>query len=86
MSKAFDKVWHEGLIFNLRQVGIVWEAQALINNFLNNRFHCVILYGQSSNGIPVKAGVPQGSTLVPLFYYYDRFNGKYYLHSQTHCR
>ena len=48
MSKAFDKVWHEGLIFKLRQVDISGEGVALINSFLNNRFQCVMLNGQSS--------------------------------------
>ena len=31
MSKAFDKVWDERLIFKLRQVSISGEALALIN-------------------------------------------------------
>ena len=43
ISKAFDKVWHEGLIFKLRQVDISCEGLALINSFLNNRFQCVML-------------------------------------------
>ena len=43
-------------------------AVTLINNFLNNRFQCVLLNGQSSNWLPVKAGVPQGSILGPLFF------------------
>ena len=34
MPKAFDKVWHEGLIYKLRQVGISGETLALINSFL----------------------------------------------------
>ena len=46
MSKALDKVWYEGLICKLRQVGIFGEALALINSFLNNRFQHVILNGQ----------------------------------------
>ena len=46
MSKAFDKVWYEGLIYKLRQVRIFGEALALINSFLNNRFQHVILNGQ----------------------------------------
>ena len=68
MSKAFDKVWFEGLIYKLRQVGISGEALALIINFLNKRFQRVTLNGQSSNWLLVKAGVPQGSILGPLFF------------------
>ena len=36
MSKAFEKVWHEELIYKLRQAGISGEALALINSFLYN--------------------------------------------------
>ena len=50
------------------QVGISGEALPLINSFLNNRFQRVILNGQSSNWVPVKAGVPQRSILGPLFF------------------
>ena len=68
MSKAFDKVWHERLIYKLRQVAISGEDLALINSFLNNRFQHVTLNGQSSNWLPIKGGVPQGSILGPLFF------------------
>ena len=68
MSKAFDKVWHEGLIYKLRQVSISGEALAIFNGFLNNIIQPVILNGQSSNWLPVKAGVSQGSILGPLFF------------------
>ena len=52
MSKAFDKVWHEGLIYKLRQVGTSGEAQALINSSIKNRFQHVMLNGQPSNWVP----------------------------------
>ena len=68
MSKTFDKVWHEGLIYKLRQVAISGEAVAFINSFLNDRFQRVILIGQSSNWFALKAGVLQGSILGPLFF------------------
>ena len=68
MSKTFDKVWHEGLIYKLRQIGISGNVLLLINSFLNNRFQGVIVNWQSSNWLPVKAGVPQGSILGPLFF------------------
>ena len=68
MSKAFDKVWHQGLIYKLRQVGIFGEALAFISSYLNNRFHHIILTGQSSNWLPVKAGVLQGSIVGSLFF------------------
>ena len=45
MSKAFDKVWQEGLIYKLIQVGISGEALAHFNSFVNNRIQHVIFNG-----------------------------------------
>ena len=61
MSKTFDKVWHEGLIFKLKSVGICDALLDLIGSFLENRFQRVVLNGQTSEWLPVRAGVQQGS-------------------------
>ena len=68
MSKAFDKVWHQGLIFKLKSVGVSDSLLNLTKSFLSNRFQRVLLNGQTSKWLPVKAGVPQGSILGPLFF------------------
>ena len=68
MCKAFDKVWHEGIIFKLKSVGISDVLLELIEKFLTNRFQKVELNDQTSEWLSVKAGVPQGSTLGPLFF------------------
>ena len=68
MSKAFDKVWHQGLIFKLKSIGVSDSLLSLIESFLSNRFQRVLLNGQTSEWLPVKAGVPQGSILGPLFF------------------
>ena len=60
ISKAFDKVWHEGLIYKLQQHGISDELLNIVIDFLNNRKQRVVFDGQSSNSADVKAGVPQG--------------------------
>ena len=67
-SKAFDKVWHEGLIFKLTSVGISEALLELIKSFLTNRFQRVVVNDQRSEWLPVKAGVPQRSILGPLFF------------------
>ena len=68
ISKAFDKVWHEGLLFKLRSMGISDEFYNLLGNYLSDRFQMVILNGQTASWKPVVAGVPQGSILVPLLF------------------
>ena len=66
ISKAFDRVWHEGLLFKLRQNGISGELITLIKDFLSCRKQRVVLNGQHWSWADVKAGVLQGSILGPL--------------------
>ena len=68
ISKAFDKVWHDGLIYKLQQNGISGELLNILVDFLNNRKQRVVLNGQSCNWVNVKAGVPQGSIIRPLLF------------------
>ena len=68
ISKAFDRVWHEGLLYKLKSYGINGPLLTLIKNFLTNRFQRVVLNGQVSDWKEVLAGVPQGSILGPLFF------------------
>ena len=68
ISKAFDRVWHDGLIFKLKSYGVSGPLISLLQNFLSDRYQRVVLNGQSSEWKLIKAGVPQGSILGPLFF------------------
>ena len=68
ISKAFDKVWQEGLIFKLEHIGTSGNLLSLFKSFLSNRFQRVVLNGQCSNWSLVLDGVSQGSILGPLLF------------------
>ena len=68
LSRAFDKVWHQGLLFKLESFGIRGKLLNLLENYFSNRFQRVLLNDQESSWLPIKARVPQGSILGPLLF------------------
>ena len=58
VSKAFDKVWHEGLIFKPMQCGITGTLISLLEHYLTDRFQRVVLNGKSSPSEFISARVP----------------------------
>ena len=52
----------------MKSVGVSDSLLSLTESFLSNRFQRVLLNGQTSEWLSVKAGVPQGSILGPLFF------------------
>ena len=68
ISKAFDKVWHDGLIFKLKQNGVSGSLLKLFEDYLSNRKQRVVLNGSASDYEDIRAGVPQGSVLGPLLF------------------
>ena len=67
ISKAFDRVWHDGLLFKLKQNGVSGNLLGLIKSFLSDRDQRVTPNGKASDWESIRAGVPQGSILGPLF-------------------
>ena len=60
IAKAFDKVWHKGIIFKLRQNDISSKLFSLLSCFLKDRKQRATLNEQVSSWTCVNAGVPQG--------------------------
>ena len=69
ISKAFDKIWHKGLIFKLRQYSFTGNSLTLLTDFLSNRKQRVVFNGRHSSWADIKVGVPQGSILGLLLFF-----------------
>ena len=68
ISKAFDKVWHKGLIFKLSQNCISSNLLDFLSDFLSDRKQRVVLNGQKFTWENVNTGAPQGSILGLLLF------------------
>ena len=65
ISKAFDKVWHQCLLLNLKKNGISGNLLEILTGYLKDWKQRVLLNGQNSPWVNVEAGVLQGSILRP---------------------
>ena len=68
ISKAFDRVWHAGVIHKLNNFGITGELNSRFSSYLSERKQRVVLDGFTSSDGGLQAGVPQGSVLGPLLF------------------
>ena len=68
VSKAFDKVWHKGLLHKMENLGIHGLALGFFTSYLSNRSQRVVIKGATSTWLDLKAGVPQGSLLGPILF------------------
>lgn len=68
LSKAFDKVWHKGLLYKVHRIGISGNLLKWIQSYLEDRRQKVALNGSFSETLSLSSGVPQGSVLGPLLF------------------
>ena len=68
ISKAFDRVWHPGLLHKLREFGITGSLYDWLASYLSGRSQKVVIGGEESSALHTNAGVPQGSILGPLLF------------------
>ncbi|GBP53889.1 RNA-directed DNA polymerase from mobile element jockey [Eumeta japonica] len=68
MEKAFDRVWHDGLIYKLLDTPLPPAFIRVVTGFLQRRSFCVAVDDVLSAPRPIRAGVPQNSCLSPELY------------------
>ncbi|GBP60467.1 RNA-directed DNA polymerase from mobile element jockey [Eumeta japonica] len=68
VAKAFDRVWHAGLVYKLYSLHVPDRLILIIQNYLSNRYFTFRHERTHSTRRLIRAGVPQGSALSPLLY------------------
>lgn len=67
ITQAFDKVWHEGLLFKLK-MKLPHCFYQVLKSYLTERYYQVKHHKEVTELYPIQAGVPQGSVLGPVLY------------------
>ena len=68
LSKAFDTIDHNKLLYKLENYGIRGNTLQLIRSYLSNRIQYTSVLEENSEKLMVRFGVPQGSVLGPLLF------------------
>jgi len=68
ISKAFDRVWHKGLLAKLPMFRLHHSLIKWISSFLSDRSIAIKVDGYLSNPHSINSGVPQGSVISPVLF------------------
>ena len=71
LRQAYDRVWRRGLLLKLQRLGVTGKMYWWIKEFLENRLIKTSVSGIYSSALPLRDGLPQGSSLsCTLFLFY----------------
>ncbi|GFY09381.1 RNA-directed DNA polymerase from mobile element jockey [Trichonephila clavipes] len=68
IQKAFDRVWHTGLLYKLIKINAPPQLILIIKSFLSNRSFAVRVNDTHSSTKQIRAGAPQGALLSPTLF------------------
>lgn len=68
IERAFDTVWHDGVVHKMVEYGYPRYLCKIVRSFLDQRQFHVSVGCERSSTHEIVAGVPQGSALSPLLY------------------
>ena len=68
-SKAFDRVWHKGLVCKLQSYGVSGPILEWFISYVSNRSQKIMYKNKFSSVGYINASVPQGSVLGPLLFW-----------------
>ncbi|GFY15093.1 probable RNA-directed DNA polymerase from transposon BS [Trichonephila clavipes] len=68
VEKAFDREWHDGIVFKMIKLNFPSYIIHLINSYLSDQTFQVKILATLSRIGTVSAGSPQGSNLSPMLY------------------
>ena len=68
IRKAYDRVWHERLLYKIKSIGLSGYFYSYIKNFLCDRKLMVKVKNSYSSKLQTNMGIPQGSIISPILF------------------